>query len=258
MDHHEVLRLFDRQMRREVAPDHPGVRVERTGTVVRQSGGAGDWNGVVFSDLDESTADAEIAAQVRHFGALGVEFEWKTYRHDRPADLGERLTRAGFVADEPESLMIAEVAGQAEPVALPDGLRLVDATDEAGFALAAEVHEQAFGTDASRLHGQLLDRLAHDPDTFVMTLALAGDRPVSAARVEFAPGKDFAGLWGGGTVAEYRGRGLYRALVAHRAALAAARGVHYLQVDALPTSRPILERLGFTQLSVTTPYIWKP
>ncbi|MBC9713619.1 GNAT family N-acetyltransferase [Streptomyces sp. TRM66268-LWL] len=257
MDHEEVLRLFDRQMRREVPADHPGVRVEDIGTVVRQSGGPADWNGVVFSDIDESTADAVIAEQVRHYGALGVEFEWKTYSHDRPADLGERLVRAGFVAGEPESLMIAEVAPQTGAVELAHGLRLVDATDAAGIELAAQVHDEAFGTDGSRLKQQLLDRLAHAPDSFVMTLALAGERPVSAARIEFAPGVDFAGLWGGGTVAEFRGRGIYRALVAHRARIAAARGITYLQVDAMPTSRPILERLGFEQLSVTTPYVWK-
>ncbi|WP_415953511.1 GNAT family N-acetyltransferase [Streptomyces sp. KLOTTS4A1] len=258
MEHQKVLRLFDRQMRREAAPDHSGVRVEDTGTVVRQSGAAGDWNCVVWSGLDESTADAVIAEQIGHFGALGVEFEWKTYGHDRPADLGERLARAGLAAEEPESLMVAEAAEQPEAGALGDGLRLVDATDEAGIALAAEVHRLAFGADSDRLQQQLLDRLAHAPDSFVMTLVMAGQRPVAAARIEFTSGADFAGLWGGGTLPAYRGRGLYRALVAHRAALASARGVRYLQVDALPTSRPILERLGFEQLDVTVPYVFTP
>lgn len=56
----------------------------------------------------------------------------------------------------------------------------------------------------------------------------------------------------------FQGRGIYRALVAHRARIAAERGFRYLQVDALPTSRPILERLGFVQLSKTTPYTRRP
>jgi hypothetical protein len=29
-------------------------------------------------------------------------------------------------------------------------------------------------------------------------------------------------------------------------------------VDALPTSRPILARLGFAALATTTPYTWEP
>ncbi|MFI6938271.1 GNAT family N-acetyltransferase [Streptomyces sp. NPDC050418] len=258
MDHAEVLRVFDRQVRRGMTADHPGTRVESTGTVVRQTGGAADWNGVVHSTLDASTADAAIADQIRHYGALGLEFEWKTYTHDEPADLGERLTRAGFTADEPESLMIAEAAALSTTVELADGLRLVDVTDEAGIDLAAQVHEKAFGTHADWLRQQMLDRLTHRPDSFVLTVVMDGDRPVSAARIELRNDADFAGLWGGGTIADYRGRGIYRALVAHRTAIATTRGIPYLQVDALPTSRPILERLGFEQLSVTTPYIWKP
>jgi hypothetical protein len=39
--------------------------------------------------------------------------------------------------------------------------------------------------------------------------------------------------------------GDYRALVAHRANLAAERGRRYIEVDASDDSRPILERLGF-------------
>ncbi|MBO0514362.1 GNAT family N-acetyltransferase, partial [Streptomyces beijiangensis] len=63
-------------------------------------------------------------------------------------------------------------------------------------------------------------------------------------------------LWGGGTAPEWRGKGIYRALVAYRAAIAAERGYRYLQVDATDDSRPILERLGFTRLSTTTPYVY--
>jgi GNAT superfamily N-acetyltransferase len=81
---------------------------------------------------------------------------------------------------------------------------------------------------------------------------------VCSARIEFYPGTDFAGLWGGGTEPEWRGRGVYRALVAERARLAAERGFRFLQVDATADSRPILERLGFRMLATTTPHVWEP
>jgi len=58
----------------------------------------------------------------------------------------------------------------------------------------------------------------------------------------------------GGTLTGWRGRGVFRALVARRAAMASDRGFRYLQVDAMPTSRPILARLGFVELAITTPY----
>ena len=63
---------------------------------------------------------------------------------------------------------------------------------------------------------------------------------------------------GGGTVTSHRGHGHYRQLVAARAKDARAAGAKYLIVDALPTSRPILERLGFVHLTDTWPCEWSP
>ncbi|MFJ8621444.1 GNAT family N-acetyltransferase [Kitasatospora sp. NPDC093550] len=258
MDHDEVLALFDDRVRRNAHADGPGARVEHDGAVVRHVGAEDDWNGVLWSDLDEAGADAAIAAQVRHFTGLGLEFEWKVYSHDRPADLGDRLLAAGFEAEPDEALMIARIADLPTEVVLPEGVRLHPVTDEAGVDLMAEAHQQAFGTDSARLRGRLLDHLRHGTDTVRMVVALAGDRPVSAARIELNPGTGFAGLWGGGTAPDWRGRGIYRALVAHRARVAADLGYQYLQVDASDDSRPILQRLGFARLSTTTPYVYRP
>lgn len=258
MDHVGVLALFDRDMREGAQPDGPGARVERVGGVVRQVAEAHGWNGVVWSDLDETGADAAIAEQIAHYSGLGHEFEWKLYGHDLPVDLGQRLRDAGFSALPEETLMIAEVADLTLDVEPPEGIRLLPVTDRAGVDLVADVHEEAFGTDSSRLRHQLLARLTDDPDSVVAVVALAGDIPVSAARMEMVPGTRFAGLWGGGTVESWRGRGIYRALVAHRARAAVDRGYRYLQVDAMSASRPVLERLGFEPLTTTTPYVYVP
>ncbi|MFD8981762.1 GNAT family N-acetyltransferase [Streptomyces sp. NPDC059564] len=263
MDREELLKVRDRYDA-EVRRDAAHASVERVGAVVRTVPGLG-WNGVLWSDLDEATADAEIAAQVAYFGALdgdaggGVEFEWKLYSHDRPADLGERLRAAGFVPEPPETLMVARTADLAAlPVEAPEGITLRVVTDEAGVDLMMEVHHRAFGTERPRIREQMLSLLRDEPDTIEAVLAMAGEVPVSAARMEMRPGGSFAGLWGGGTDPRWRGRGIYRLLVAHRARVAAARGIPYLQVDASQDSRPILERLGFGVLGVTTPYIGRP
>ena len=71
-------------------------------------------------------------------------------------------------------------------------------------------------------------------------------------------GTEFATLWGGATLPEWRRRGIYRATVAYRANLAARAGFRYLETDASDESRPILERLGFTAVTTTTPYVWSP
>jgi GNAT superfamily N-acetyltransferase len=139
--------------------------------------------------------------------------------------------------------------------AVPPGVRLLQVTDLADADLLVRVHEQVFGGDHTAFARALRARLTGAPDTVAAVVAMAGERPVCAARVEFHHGTEFASLWGAGTLPDWRGRGIFRAVVAYRAGLAAARGFRYLLVDALPASRPILERLGFVQLSTTTPYV---
>ncbi|MFF3762524.1 GNAT family N-acetyltransferase [Streptomyces sp. NPDC001922] len=258
MDHEPMLHLFDRRMRRDVPADGPGARVERAGDVVRQVGAESGWNGVVWSDLTPGTADAAVAEQVRYFTALGREFEWKLYAHDRPGDLAERLTAAGFEPGPEESLMVARVGDLAPRIDLPDGVRLHPVTGPAGVELLAAVHAEAFGTGSAGLRERLHAQLTAHPDTVHAVVAMAEGLPVSAARMELYPGTGFAGLWGGGTVASWRGRGIYRALIAHRARIAAERGYDYLQVDASSMSAPILARLGFVRLSTTTPFVYRP
>jgi hypothetical protein len=250
----EVLALFDQQMRRDVRAGGPTTRIERDDRIVRHVGSEHDWNAVLWSALDADTADAVIAEQVRYFGALGVAFEWKLYGHDSPADLGARLLAAGFRPDEQETLMVARIKDlrlDAEP---PAGVELRPVINAAGVDLMMRAGEEAFGESSGSLRHQLVAQLENDPEGMRLFVAMAGDRPVCGARLELTEGTSFASLWGGGTVPEWRKRGIYRALVALRARIAAELGFEYLQVDASDQSRPILERLGFVALDTTTPY----
>jgi predicted N-acetyltransferase YhbS len=261
IDRPAALAEFDLQVRRGLQSEGPGAAGERAGPVVRwTAAGKEGWAGIAWSGLDAGTADSVIADQVTFFRARGERFEWKLYSYDQPLDLGERLLAAGFLREDAESLMVAdaaEIAGTAAAGSLPDGVRLVPVTEENGLTLMTQVNDQVFGPDPDQ-RGRLVAQLRNSPETTVMLVAVAGGEPVSSARIEFAVGTDFAGLWGGGTLPRWRGRGIYRALVGHRARLAVARGYQYLQVDASPESRPILERLGFACLAVTTPYVWSP
>ena len=99
---------------------------------------------------------------------------------------------------------------------------------------------------------------AVDPEALTMTVAEAGATVVCAAWIRFERDTEFATLWGRrdpGAVAPARD---LSATVAYRANLAARRGFHYLETDASDDSRPILERLGFTAVTTTTPYVWSP
>src|SRR4051794_4635202 len=125
MDRDAVLAAFDEQMRRRPEVGAPGRRVERDGPVVRSVPAAGGgWAGVTWSDLDEASADAVIAAQVARFAEVGGPWEWKLYSYDRPADLPDRLRAAGFVPEPEEALLVAAIADLDLDVPAPDGLEL--------------------------------------------------------------------------------------------------------------------------------------
>src|SRR3954452_8905617 len=255
MDRPALLAAFDEQIRRHPIADALDGYVEYEEKVIRRIGGADGWNGVTWSALSDSNADAVIAAQIGRFQELGRSWEWKHYSYDEPADLSARLLAAGFTRDPDETLLVAEIANLELQVPPPAGVQVRTVVDAAGVAAAVSVLDEVFDDDHSGLGRALLSALGRRSSSVVAAVAVAGDTPIATGRVEFHTGTDFASLWGGATVSAWRGRGVFRSLVAHRAALASARGFRYLQVDALPASRPILERLGFVALATTTPFV---
>ncbi len=206
--------------------------------------------------VDGAELDTLITRQRDFFAARGQAVEWKTWGHDKPADLPERLTAAGFVSDGRETVLIGLADEMAAPVVLEDGIVLRETKEEADLHRLAATATEVFGRDSSWLADYLIEK-KDDPNT-VVVIAEADGQVVSSARLEIVPGTEFGGLWGGGTLAKWRGKGIYRALVAHRARVALAQGIKYLQVDATEDSRPILERLGFVVVTTTTGYVWTP
>ncbi|HUQ60944.1 GNAT family N-acetyltransferase [Lentzea sp.] len=254
-----LLRAFADQARSaEWTSRDPNATVDRDGPVFRVSwphrrgfvAGPPDL-GVTGRELDEL-----IARQRDFFAARDQSAEWKTWGHDTPADLPERLVAAGFHSEGRETVLIGLAEEMVAPVHL-DGITLRETRDAADIERLVASSSEAFGKDVSYLIPYLTDK-KDDPDTVIVVAETGDRRVVSSARLEVVNGTEFGGLWGGGTVPEWRGRGIYRALVAHRAKVALTRGVKYLQVDATENSRPILERLGFVAVTTTTGYALEP
>jgi GNAT superfamily N-acetyltransferase len=180
--------------------------------------------------------------------------------HDRPDDLSQRLLAAGFVPEETETIVIAPAADIAGEVRLPEGVSLREVTSRGDFQRIAALEQAVWGGEGQQswLVNMLESERAVDPDALTVVVAEAGPTVVCAAWIRFERDTEFATLWGGATLLEWRRRGIYRAIVAHRANLAAGRGFRYLETDASDDSRPILERLGFISVTTTTPYVWSP
>ncbi|GAA2700858.1 GNAT family N-acetyltransferase [Micromonospora olivasterospora] len=262
LDPRALRDAYDTQIRPEIPdPPPPGVTVERDGPLVRvlglDHGGFltyRDLGGLAGAELDEL-----IARQVEFFRARGESVEWKLNGHDEPADLGDRLRAAGFVPEDLETVVVGPVAALAAAVpVLPDGVRLHEVTARADLERIAAMEEAVWHEDRSHLVTGLAREIEADPQSITVVVAEAGDTVVCAGWVRYVRGTGFATLWGGSTLPEWRGRGIYRALVAYRARLAQQRGKTLIQVDCSPDSRPILERLGLVAVTTTTPYIYTP
>ena len=256
MNKSEILALYDQDQRREV--EYPDTRREVTPTVVRHINTSNTGDGhVIYSQLDESNADDAIREQVTFFESIGQDFEWKLYDHDRPSDLKERLRAYSFEIEEAEAIMVLDLEESPGSLWQPvtADIRRIQSSEKIADVRAVE--EQVWGEDFSWLAQYLSRTLSNYPDQMSVYVAYIDDQPASAAWTYFPKHSQFASLWGGSTLQNFRKLGLYTGLLAVRAQEAKARQVRYLTVDASEMSRPILEKYGFEMITYSYPCKWK-
>jgi hypothetical protein len=259
----ELLRAHDEDLRTDSEVDR-ATDVTRIGPL--WLGRYAERGFVSYRDLDGAAGtelDDLIRAAIEHFAADPglVSFEWKTRGHDAPADLDYHLVAAGFVAADPETVMIGEsavLAGMAGELSGVVIRRAGDTGDLGGDVRAIGVlHRDVFGPDSPDMDQQLLAAIAADPTGNELWLAEAGGHVVSAGRLVRVRGGRFAGLFGGATDRDWRHAGIYRALTAVRARSAIAMGAELVYAECTEFSRPILERAGLVAVTTTTPYLWR-
>ena len=256
-----LLAAYDEQLRghSEVTPGAQSVARRGPLFLVTFAGGRG-W--ISYRDLggaDAAGVRELVAAAIAHYRADPeiTKVEWKSRGHDAAPGLHEALLEHGFVPEEPESIMIGEARALAVDVPLPGGVTLRQIREEDDVRAMSAMADVVFGEPVNPTTPTvLLRRMARDPGMEIW-VAEADGRIVCAGRLERVAGTDFAGLWGGATVPEWRGRGLYRALTAARARSALRMGATLMHSDSTEYSRPILERSGFVAVSTTTPYLWR-
>lgn len=256
--HEHLLRAYDDQLRGDTEVQDV-VAVERLGPLWLATlfGGRGF---ITYRELPtDATEIASLAAQaLAHFRDTtdAGSVEWKTRDHDQAPGLEQTLEQLGFVADEPESIMIGEAAALAVDVPLPDGVEIRRVASVADIWAAAEMQGRVFDDPLWRSRAESTQRRFEAQDGQEFWIATAAGEVISAGRLEPIEGTDFAGIWGGATTPEWRGRGIYRAMTARRAQVALELGKTMINSDSTEFSRPILERSGFVKVSTTTPYVW--
>jgi hypothetical protein len=246
----QIISEFRNEMR-HLAGD--GAVLEQLPFVTRVAILGGEINWITAHQLDAGHADAVILAEREHILASGKQFEWKVYSFDEPPDLLDRLVNMGFEAGEQEALVVYDLNNGLKPFEAhyPCEVRRIERVEH--LADLRFVAETVFEHEYSRTVDDLTEALQTGRKGHDAYVAYVDGQPVSVGRLYTDPNSKFAGLYGGGTLPEFRSRGIYRAVTAARARDAVAAGSRYLQVDALPTSLPILLRLGFVHVADTWP-----
>lgn len=262
MNRDALLAVFDKQIRfessdplseRQAAPEEAPVVVRH---VPRDPHAR--WGWVNWSRLTESNADRVIAEQVAFFTARCQNFEWKRFGHDLPADIDERLLRHGFSPEERETVVVLDLEETPFPAQVPsEGVEVCRITGLADLDTVVQIEDAVWNESHAWILDELSQELVLPGEPTLMYLAYADGVPASAAWIRFQKGTDFASLFGGSTLPQYRKRGLYTALLAVRAAAARERGYRFLSVDASEMSRPILEKYGFVPITTATAYKYR-
>ena len=164
--------------------------------------------------------------------------EWKYYSHDGP-ELREQLLAAGLEPEDEETVVVAEAASIPPPPADVE-LRLV--TGEF-VDLAADVFGSRFDL----------------PEKAVAVVAVVDGQPVSGGtRRPRARTPSSRASSAASPCPSSAGAGCIARPSQSVRSSRARRGYRWLYSDALPTSRPILERLGFVAITTTTPFVIPP
>ena len=214
-----------------------------------------------FTEPELGDVIDEVRGLLRDRGRTGSQ--WEIGSQATPAGLADTLQARGFKRDdEPWALALALT----EPSAAlrgpgGDGLRAAQVVTAEDYVAACAVQDIAFGTPPEQVAAQRQTRLREfeainrsrgERSWAEMAQMLhavwAGERIVCAGTCSRT--RLGLALFGGATLPEFRGRGAYRALIAHRWRVAAGdspdRPALVTQAGAM--SRPILAALGFVSV----------
>jgi len=210
------------------------------------------WIRCSEAEVEEVIREARATAAARNL-PLAYVLDPDT----RPADLGPRLLALGMTADDDGDKNAVMVLPATAPLEAThaDGLVIQNGlADLESFTAAERVAAEAFEGvpfgEPMEIDAQRERRFANHgatPGRHIVLATVDGEPAGSGSMTVLAP--DGARMNGGAVRPQFRGRGVYRAMVAARLQIARASGTAGLFVWGGHMSRPILARLGFEAVS---------
>jgi GNAT superfamily N-acetyltransferase len=196
--------------------------------------------------FSEREAEAMIEKVRQRYGDLA--FGWVTGPSTRPANLPSRLEAAGL--PNADSLAGMACTDLAQPIDVNPRAQVRQITWQDAIA-NSELMARAYGmpTEVMRLFNEIAASSADRIKAHAYVASLDDDKIAAWGWLVYLPDSPTVLLGGAATLEEYRGHGLYTALVARR--LADARGdgrtTAVVQADR-KTSAPICAKLGFREI----------
>ncbi len=214
-------------------------------------------NRVWFSDLADQEANDRIKQTLATYQSLQVPFMWMLSPNSRPSDLAVRLVAHGFRLTARVRGMLADVDSLMRMGGDAAGTNIcVEMVNESNMYEWIEVVARGWemaqaAEDAMR--SAMKVRFAEDCDKMIEFLARCEGIACGASTLERY--ENFGLFMNGFVKSEYRGRGVFRAMVIARAAWLKERNVPLAAIHALEeTAAPLALRMGFEDVCKISAY----
>jgi hypothetical protein len=254
MNKNNLLVRYDKDLRLRIM--YPEARKEITKDVVRIIRNAPGMNVVAFTFANEARLDNVIDRELDYLIPMNQPFTWKVYDHDLLPSLKDKLVSRGFAGDnDPAAVMVLDVKNAPTILSHPIEADIRHIDTIGGLQDIIHVLDKVWGGHNTWVNERLGNHL-EIPGYLSVYTAYVDNQPASIAWTYFPRGQ-FATLFAGSTIAEYRKQGLYTSLLAIRLKEIRERGYRYAVVEAGAMSKPIVAKHGFQHLTTVHDYEWK-
>jgi GNAT superfamily N-acetyltransferase len=259
----QALIDFANHHRQEAAPGIEVIVTPRFRAMIQPDFPIAGPNNVGWIRCKAAEADDVISEARAIFAARHLPLMWTIDPDAEPSNFANHLVRHGIIPDphgEESQVMVMPIDATVEGPAI-EGLEIRDALiDLETFRMADGAAAEAFEAKLPIGSGEYLAMQERRRLNFraagnrYWLLATMQGEPAGTAGMSLVPPSG-AILQGGSVRPKFRGRGIYRALVAERQRIARQAGVGGLTVWGGDMSAPILTGLGFEKVGWRRFYI---
>ena len=254
MNKTNLLARYDKELRIHIM--YPEARREVTKDIVRFVRPTPGMNFIGFTFASETELNRVIDQQLEYFVPLTQPFTWKVYEHDLLPSLRAKLASRNFIEDEPGNIMLLDLNDAPAYLFQPTHADIRRIYKRECLKDVITVLDKVYGNDNSWVYDRLGLHM-QIPGYLSVYVAYVDDQPVSTAWTYFPkPNGHFATLYGGSTLAEHRGKGLYTSLLSVRLNEISERSHPFAIVEAGAMSKPIVAKHGFRHLTTVWDYAW--